>query len=64
MDDAKVNNKYCHDCKYFFGTCEASVCCNYIFVEDKIRGCPPGPGCTKKVKRKRKRKMQGRNDNG
>lgn len=24
-------------------------CCNYIFVEDKMRGCPPGEGCTKKI---------------
>ena len=32
-------------------------CCNYIFVEDKRRPCPPGAGCTvKTTKRKQKPK--------
>lgn len=56
MDD-KVCDKYCHDCKYFQGFQENVCCCNYILIESKHRGCDPGTGCTKKVKRKKKRRM-------
>lgn len=51
-------DKYCHDCIYFHGRFDNSACCNYIFDEGKMRGCDPGKGCTKKVKRKSKRRMK------
>ena len=37
-------------------------CCNYIFMEDKRRPCPPGEGCTVKItdKQVKKRKAQER----
>lgn len=42
------NSKYCEDCVYFQGY--SMRCCNYIFIEDKRRPCPPGKDCTVKVK--------------
>lgn len=48
------NTPGCCDCIYFRGHCDESVCCNYIFDEDRIRPCPPGIGCTVKVERKEK----------
>lgn len=37
----------CYGCIYFFGS-EGVECCNYIFMEDKRRPCPPGKDCTVK----------------
>jgi hypothetical protein len=54
-------DKYCADCKYYMGNCDNTLCCNYIFIEDKRRPCDPGKGCTVKVKRKRRRKVCGSN---
>ena len=50
----KLSGKNCHDCKYFYGNTDFDVCCNYIFVTGRRRPCPPGDGCTVKVKRKRR----------
>ena len=50
----KLSGKNCHDCKYFYGHSDYVACCNYIFVTGKRRPCPPGDGCTVKVKRKKK----------
>lgn len=46
------NAKYCKGCYYWGGVNVGSVCCNYIFYEDRKRPCPPGKGCTEK-RRKR-----------
>ena len=44
-----ANDKYCNGCIYK-GVVENHLpCCNYIFMEDKRRPCPPGKGCTVKV---------------
>lgn len=46
------NSKYCKGC-YYWGGGGGCNCCNYIFIEDKRRPCPPGKGFTvRKVKRK------------
>ena len=40
---------YCKGCVYR-GIVQGSLpCCNYIFMEDKRRPCPPGEGCTVKT---------------
>ncbi len=52
----KVCDKYCKDCIYYHGWYVASANCNYILMEDKMRGCDAGKGCTKKIERKEKRK--------
>lgn len=42
-------NSYCNGCIYK-GLVQGHVpCCNYIFMEDKRRPCPPGEGCTVKM---------------
>ena len=42
-------NSYCNGCVYK-GIVQGNVpCCNYIFMEDKMRPCPPGEGCTVKT---------------
>ena len=45
-------SKYCKDCVYYMGG--FTKFCQYIFVEDKRRPCPPGKDCTVKVKRSKK----------
>lgn len=46
--------KYCKGCVYHMG--EYSKFCQYLFVEDKPRPCPPGKDCTAKIKKRRNRK--------
>lgn len=40
-------NHPCYGCVYCGSIAEMPIC-HYIFIEDKMRGCPPGEGCTKK----------------
>jgi len=42
----------CIGCAYFTGMSTYARTCNYIFVEDHSRGCPPGKQCTKRKERK------------
>lgn len=49
-------DKHCLDCSYCKGNTEADLCCCYIFITGKRRPCPPGKGCTEKIKRKTRRK--------
>lgn len=42
----------CIGCAYFTGMSAYARTCNYIFVEDHSRGCPPGKNCTKRKERK------------
>lgn len=53
-------NSYCNGCVYK-GLVQGHVpCCNYIFMEDKRRPCPPGEGCTVKMtNREAQRKAAG-----
>lgn len=41
-----VNN--CTTC-FFHGKCGGMICCNYYFMTNLRRPCPPGDGCTVKV---------------
>lgn len=46
---ANVCDSFCNGCVYK-GLVQGHVpSCNYIFMEDKQRPCPPGKGCTVKV---------------
>ena len=49
----KQKTRNCIDCFYWksMGKSE-DKCCNYIFVEDKIRPCHPGDECTVKITKK------------
>lgn len=38
----------CVGCHYW-RQCGLDYCCNYIFVEGHMRGCPPGAECTKRI---------------
>ena len=40
--------KPCVGCAYFTGLSTYARTCNYIFLEDRSRGCPPGAKCTKR----------------
>ena len=62
MRDEKVCDKFCLDCSYYQGWFDQNCGCNYILIKGESRKCDPGTGCTKKVKRKRKRKiLRGKN---
>ncbi len=52
----KVCDKYCQDCIYFRGWFPENSSCNYVFDEDRLRGCDPGKGCIRKVKRPKGRR--------
>ena len=55
LEQPKIFNKNksgCEGCVYFFGDYEVNKCCNYIFIEDKRRPCPPGKDCTVRIERK------------
>ena len=56
--EEKLCDKYCHDCIYFQGNCDVDICCCYLLITGKRRNCDPGKGCTKKVKRGRKRRLE------
>ena len=45
--DVKMDS-YCRKCIYYTRT--GNVCtCDYIFVREKKRPCPPGKGCTERI---------------
>ena len=48
---ANVCDSYCKGCIYV-GKSQGLPCCRYVFVEDKLRPCPPGTGCTVKLTNK------------
>lgn len=52
------HNKNCVSCIYFGGQFDENCCCNYIFVSGHARPCPPGDGCTVKIRRPRDRRMR------
>lgn len=58
-----ANDKYCDDCIYRGRISFNTPCCDYIFIEGKMRPCPPGTACTVKstnreVKRQKKEKKK------
>lgn len=46
------NKSGCEGCIYYSADYEVNKCCNYIFIEDKRRPCPPGNDCTVRIERK------------
>lgn len=44
----KICDSYCYRCAHYSSYFK---CCDYVFNEDKLRGCDPGTGCDKKVSR-------------
>lgn len=42
---ANVCDSYCKGCVYRGGLQEGTPWCKYVFMEDKLRPCPPGQGC-------------------
>lgn len=48
------NRTGCEGCVYYGG--DYFQCCNYIFIKNKRRPCPPGKGCTVKEMRKVRRR--------
>ena len=55
----KVCDRYCDSCIYstvFAGS--FNKICNYLLYTDKIRPCPPGEGCTVRVKSRAKRQRK------
>ena len=55
-DMGNVCDKNCSDCHWVsLITGNHYWCCNYLIRTDKKRPCPPGEGCTVKVRVKRKR---------
>lgn len=45
-----VTDSFCEGCWYYRGGCTKT--CDYIFLEDRPRPCPPGDGCTVRITRK------------
>lgn len=41
------NKTKCMKCKYAFLQGRCFVCCEYILIEHRRRGCPPGNDCTR-----------------
>lgn len=52
----KDGRKYCVGCVYFYGDYEVNRCCNYIFVREKKRPCPPGKDCTERREKTKNRR--------
>lgn len=57
MLQKKIYDRACKGCIYF-GWVARFGCCNYIFMEDKRRPCPPGKGCTVKETKKTRQKKE------
>jgi hypothetical protein len=51
-----VCDSYCNGCAYNCYVDNTVTCCMYWFMEDKLRPCPAGVGCT--VRKESKKKMQ------
>ena len=49
-------DRHCLNCHYYQGNSESDMCCCYMLITDMRRPCPPGQGCTVRIKRKRQRK--------
>lgn len=59
-----ASDSYCNGCIYK-GVVENHLpCCNYIFMEDKMRPCPPGEGCTVKLTSKEIKKRKAKERRG
>ena len=50
------NQRNCRDCVYSCKLAAGFLVCEYLLITDKIRPCPPGKGCTVKIKQKKEGK--------
>ncbi len=41
-------DEYCRKCIFYTGTGSVKTC-DYIFMMNKKRPCPPGKGCTERI---------------
>lgn len=48
MRTEKKIDPYCRKCIYYMRT-GADYTCDYIFMRDKKRPCPPSNGCTERI---------------
>ena len=48
MRTEKKVDPYCRKCIYYMRT-GADYTCDYIFMMDKKRPCPPSKGCTERI---------------
>ena len=48
------SKNYCKGCYYSLCT-EGMYTCNYILIEKKRRGCPPGEKCSKRLEKQREK---------
>lgn len=55
--EKRIYYRACKGCIYY-GLIGPYGCCNYIFIKDERRPCPPGKDCTVKQKRKRTRRAE------
>ena len=46
---ASVCDNYCKGCIYLGKINGNAPCCQYVFMEDKLRPCPAGTGCTVRI---------------
>ena len=53
---AKVCDKTCLWCKYYYGCSDDALMCNYFLDTGNRRPCDPGKGCTVFEQRKSKRR--------
>lgn len=55
----RTYDRACKGCIYMGWTGSYLGCCNYIFMKNQRRPCPPGKGCTvKETKKQRKKKVE------
>ena len=54
----KCIDSYCNNCIYRAMVTNYMGCCTYLLRTDKRRPCPPGKGCTVKVRMKVRRKKK------
>lgn len=48
----KMSDRGCHGCYYYkpiYRGINALLCCHYLLIEDKKRGCPPGKDCSRRL---------------
>lgn len=60
--EVKIEEQHpCTGCHYW-RLCGLDKCCNFIFIEGHMRGCPPGEGCIRKIPFSMEKFVQERQD--
>lgn len=52
-------DEFCRPCAYR-GQATGGLCCDYLLITGNRRGCPPGTGCTQRVKGKQLDSLESR----